>query len=107
VLLYDQNLTLLADVVLIPAITDYYCSEEGGLHPECDTFESLVINPISDLGDGDFDSRPAAITPEQFDYLGDSELIANCLLSLPLADFTDFTPEEMAEILLSLASTCQ
>lgn len=103
VLLYDQNLTLLADVVLIPAITDYYCSDEERRSPVCDTYESIKIDPALNLEGVNFTERPEAVTPEEFEFMADSELIANCLLSL--AEST-FSPEEKVDILDLVKSTC-
>lgn len=95
-LVYDQELRLLADVDLTPAILAY-CEERGISDGTCQriTLENggIAINPISNLPGADFDERPEATIEEGI--LMDSQQVANCLPSEPLS------PDELNRLLTS------
>lgn len=93
-LIYDQELRLLADVDLTPAINEY-C--KGGERPDitCQNIgpEFPPITPVSDLPGAGFPDRPEATIKE--DILIDSPQVAACLPDEPSS------PAQLAELLAS------
>lgn len=85
-LLFDQDLQLLADVVLTQAIEEY-CAENGQQDITCGTINAgdLAVDPVSDLPGASFNAHPLARTDNTDSWLVDSLSVRNCLPTDPMS----------------------